>query len=136
MIVLDSPKGWTGPKVVDGLQVEGTFRAHQVPLAELAAKPDHLQHARRLDEELPPRGAVRSTTARLVPELADWPPRARAAWAPIRTPTAACCCTTCIFPISAPTRVDVPKPGTEIVEATRVLGDLLRDVMKLNETLP
>ncbi len=60
MIVLDSPKGWTGPKVVDGLQVEGTFRAHQVPLAELAAKPEHLQDARRMDEELPARGAVRS----------------------------------------------------------------------------
>src|SRR5271170_5032205 len=43
MIVLESPKGWTGPKVVDGLQIEGTFRAHQVPLAELATKPNHLR---------------------------------------------------------------------------------------------
>ena len=43
MIVMITPKGWTGPKVVDGVQVEGTFRAHQVPLTELAAKPDHIR---------------------------------------------------------------------------------------------
>ena len=43
MIVLKSPKGWTGPKVVDGLPVEGTFRAHQVPLSDPAKNPEHLQ---------------------------------------------------------------------------------------------
>ena len=43
MIVLNSPKGWTGPKVVDGLQVEGTFRAHQVPLSDPATHPEHLK---------------------------------------------------------------------------------------------
>ena len=42
MIVLRTPKGWTGPKVVDGLKIEGTFRAHQVPLSELATKPEHI----------------------------------------------------------------------------------------------
>jgi xylulose-5-phosphate/fructose-6-phosphate phosphoketolase len=43
MIVLNSPKGWTGPKVVDGLQVEGTFRSHQVPLSDPATHPEHLK---------------------------------------------------------------------------------------------
>ncbi len=43
MIVMRTPKGWTGPKVVDGVQIEGTFRAHQVPLADLGTKPGHLQ---------------------------------------------------------------------------------------------
>ena len=43
MIVLNSPKGWTGPKVVDGLKVEGTFRSHQVPLSDPAAHPEHLK---------------------------------------------------------------------------------------------
>src|SRR5207342_2219406 len=43
MIVLDSPKGWTGPKVVDGVQVEGTYRAHQVPLSGMKDNPEHLQ---------------------------------------------------------------------------------------------
>ena len=45
MIVLSSPKGWTGPKVVDGLPVEGTFRAHQVPLSDPPTTPEHLQAA-------------------------------------------------------------------------------------------
>src|SRR6185369_13567847 len=43
MIILRTPKGWTGPKTVDGIPVEGTFRSHQVPLSELAAKPGHIQ---------------------------------------------------------------------------------------------
>jgi xylulose-5-phosphate/fructose-6-phosphate phosphoketolase len=43
MIVLNSPKGWTGPKVVDGLQIEGTFRAHQVPISDPATHPGHLE---------------------------------------------------------------------------------------------
>ncbi len=43
MIVLRTPKGWTGPKVVDGLPVEGTFRSHQVPLAEVRTNPEHLE---------------------------------------------------------------------------------------------
>ena len=60
MIVLRSPKGWTGPKVVDGLPVEGTFRAHQVPLLVDAEHPEHVAAARDLDEELQARGAVRS----------------------------------------------------------------------------
>ena len=58
MIVLESPKGWTGPKVVDGVQIEGTFRAHQVPLSEMS-KPEHVKAARRLDEELPSRRTFR-----------------------------------------------------------------------------
>jgi xylulose-5-phosphate/fructose-6-phosphate phosphoketolase len=46
MIVLRSPKGWTGPKVVDGLQIEGTFRAHQVPLLVDAEHPDHVRFSK------------------------------------------------------------------------------------------
>ena len=59
MIVMITPKGWTGPKVVDGVQVEGTFRAHQVPLTDLAAKPGPHPDSGTVDEELPSRGAVR-----------------------------------------------------------------------------
>ena len=53
MIILRSPKGWTGPSVVDGKPVEGTFRAHQVPVAQLATKPEASQNPRTVDEELP-----------------------------------------------------------------------------------
>ena len=59
MIVLKTPKGWTGPKVVDGQQVEGTYRAHQVPLSAPAKNPEHLKHPRKLDAQLQAGGAVR-----------------------------------------------------------------------------
>ena len=59
MIVLNSPKGWTGPKMVDGLQVEGTFRSHQVPLSDPATHPEHLKLLGRLAEELPAGGTLR-----------------------------------------------------------------------------
>ncbi len=74
MIVLDSPKGWTGPKVVDGLQVEGTFRAHQVPLAELAAKPDHLRMLEEWMKSYRPQELFDRDGA-LVPELAEMAPK-------------------------------------------------------------
>ena len=59
MIVLNSPKGWTGPKMVDGLQIEGTFRSHQVPLSDPATHPEHLKLLGGLAAELPARGTVR-----------------------------------------------------------------------------
>ncbi len=74
MIVLNSPKGWTGPKVVDGLQVEGTFRSHQVPLSDPAAHPEHLKlledwlRSYRPEELFDDQG-------RLIPELADLAPK-------------------------------------------------------------
>ena len=58
MIVLRTPKGWTGPKEVDGAKFEGTFRAHQVPLAELATKPEHISLLEDMDEELQARRVV------------------------------------------------------------------------------
>ena len=95
MIVLRSPKGWTGPKVVDGLQVEGTFRSHQVPLLVDADHPEHLAQLEAwmrsykpeelFDEQRPAAGRPgRAGTA-----------RETAGWAPTRTPTAAGCCGTC-----------------------------------------
>ena len=59
MIVLRTPKGWTCPAEVDGLPVEGTWRAHQVPIAEARHNDDHREPARGLDAQLPPGGAVR-----------------------------------------------------------------------------
>ncbi len=90
-IVLRTPKGWTGPKVVDGLPVEGTFRAHQVPLDRVRDDPAAPGAARGVDAQLPPGGALRR--ARRAPPRAG---RARAhgrppAWARTRTPTAAAC---------------------------------------------
>ena len=59
MIVLKTPKGWTGPKVVDGLPIEGTYRAHQVPLSDPTEHPEHLKILEEWMRELPPRGALR-----------------------------------------------------------------------------
>src|ERR1700726_4043153 len=89
MIVLNSPKGWTGPKVVDGLQVEGTFRAHQVPLADPAGNPEHL--------------------AQLDSWLRGYRPGGSGGWAPTRTPTAACCCAISACPTSGTTRSRCPR---------------------------
>ena len=73
MIVLRTPKGWTGPKEVDGLPAEGTFRSHQVPLSKLSENPEHLRPARGVAALLPARGAVRRGGA-LREELRAPPP--------------------------------------------------------------
>ena len=92
MIVLRSPKGWTGPKEVDGLPAEGSFRSHQVPLAEVRENPDHLAQLEQWLASYGPgelfdeRGALREELAALAPD-GD-----RTAWAPTPTPTAGCCC--------------------------------------------
>ncbi len=91
MIVLRTPKGWTGPKVVDGVPIEGTFRAHQVPLAELATKPEHLKMLEDWMKSYRPGGAVRRRRQADPGVAANWRPKARGAWAPTRTPMAACC---------------------------------------------
>ena len=74
MIVLKSPKGWTGPKVVDGLQIEGTFRAHQVPLSDPATHPEHLKlledwlRSYRPDELFDEQGKLKPELAELAPK--------------------------------------------------------------------
>ena len=123
MIVLATPKGWTGPKVVDGQQIEGTFRSHQVPLSRPRnAIPSISRCSKTWLRELPARGALRRRTAACVPELAELAPRAHGAWARIRTPTAACCCATCGCRISATTRCASPRRARVDAEDTRVLG--------------
>ena len=92
MIVLRSPKGWTGPKVVDGLQIEGTFRAHQVPHAGRSGASRSRTAARELDEELQAGGIVRSEWPLDRRSWRSSPRKAIGGWAPTRTPTAVCCC--------------------------------------------
>ena len=94
MIVLRSPKGWTGPKVVDGLQIEGTFRAHQVPIL---VDTDHPDHVKQLESWMKSYKAEElfDENGRLIPNSPNWRQKATAEWAPIRMPTAAFCCATC-----------------------------------------
>jgi len=107
MIVLSSPKGWTGPKMVDGLQVEGTSRSHQVPLSDPAAHPEHLQlledwlRSYRPEELFDEKG-------RLKPELAELAPEGDRRMGANPTPTEALCSATCGCRISATTRSTCP----------------------------
>ena len=75
MIILRTPKGWTGPKEVDGLPTEGSFRSHQVPLADVRGEPRAPRAARGLAASLPARGALRRRRARSGPRLAALAPR-------------------------------------------------------------
>ena len=83
-----TPKGWTGPKVVDGLAVEGTFRAHQVPLANVRDDPDHLRLLEEWMRSLPARGALRRQRPALARLGRRWPLRATGGWGPTPRPTA------------------------------------------------
>jgi xylulose-5-phosphate/fructose-6-phosphate phosphoketolase len=90
MIVLQTPKGWTGPKVVDGLPVEGTFRAHQVPLSEPGKNPEHLRQLEQWLASYQPEELF-DERGRLKPSCRPWRPAASGGWGQIRTPTADCC---------------------------------------------
>ena len=130
MIMLKTPKGWTGPKEVDGLKTEGFWRSHQVPFSELAAKPGASQAARRVDEELPAGGAVRRKAARLRPKSPRWrPPGERRMSANPHANGGRCMCDLDL-PDIANYAVEVGKPGERDAEATAVMGRFLRDVMK------
>jgi xylulose-5-phosphate/fructose-6-phosphate phosphoketolase len=130
MIVFRTPKGWTGPKFVDGKPVEGTWRAHQVPIADFK-NPEHLKQLEdwmksyRPQELFDERGKFHEEFAALAPtghRRMGSNPHANGG--------------ELLKPLSMPHfheyAVAVPKPGAGKAEATRVLGEFLRDVMKLN----
>jgi xylulose-5-phosphate/fructose-6-phosphate phosphoketolase len=129
MIVLRTPKGWTGPKEVDGQPMEGTWRAHQVPLAEIATNPDHL---RALD------GWLRSyrpeelfdASGRLLPELAALAPRGTRRLGASLHANGGLLLKDLQLPDFRAYAVEMPKPGVMTAEATRALGPFLRDVME------
>jgi xylulose-5-phosphate/fructose-6-phosphate phosphoketolase len=131
VIVLRTPKGWTGPKKVDGRQVEGTFRAHQVPVADLAKKPEHLKILERWMRSYHPERLF-DEGGRLVSELAELPPRGRRRMSANPHANGGELLRDLRLPNFRNYAVEVPKPGTGFSEATRVLGRLLRDVVKAN----
>ena len=131
MIVLRSLKGWTGPKMVDGKKVEGTFRAHQVPLSELATKPDHLRmleewmKSYKLEELFDEHGT-------LMPELAELAPTGNLRMGSNPHANGGLLLKDLCMPDFRDYAVAVARPGAVDSEATRVMGQLLRDVIKLN----
>ncbi|HTQ54530.1 MAG TPA: phosphoketolase family protein [Bryobacteraceae bacterium] len=131
MIVLRTPKGWTGPKVVDGVQVEGTFRAHQVPLSELAAKPAHVKLLEEWMKSYRPEELFDAAGA-LIPELQEIAPRGTRRMSDNPHANGGLLLRDLKMPNFTDYAVAVSKPGTVVAEATRVMGQMLRDVMKLN----
>ena len=122
MIVLRSPKGWTGPKVVDGLQTEGTFRSHQVPMGEVRTNPDHLALLEEWLRSYRPEELFDDSGA-LIPELAALPPKSyRRMSANPHANGGLSAARTSVLPDFREYAVDVPRPGGTIAEATRVLG--------------
>ncbi len=132
VIVLRTPKGWTGPKKVDGLPVEGSWRSHQVPMTDVRDNPDHLRvldewlRSYRPEELFDEDGALVSDLATLAPEgdrRMSANPHANGG-ALLRD---------LVLPDFRDYAVDVPSPATTMAEATRVLGRFLRDVVTRNE---
>ena len=131
MIVLRSPKGWTGPKVVDGKKMEGTFRAHQVPLSELATKPDHLRMLEEWMKSYKPEELF-DENGTLMPELAELAPAGHLRMGANPHANGGLLLKDLCLPDFRDYAVAVPRPGAVESEATRVMGNLLRDVIKLN----
>ena len=131
MIVLRTPKGWTGPKVVDGVQIEGTFRAHQVPLTDFATKPGHLKTLEDWMKRYRPEELFDAAGA-LIPELQELAPAGQRRMGDNPNANGGLLLRDLKMPDFSVYAVDVPKPGAIVGEATRVMGRLLRDVMKLN----
>jgi xylulose-5-phosphate/fructose-6-phosphate phosphoketolase len=131
MLILRTPKGWTGPKVVDGLPIEGTFRAHQLPLAEVRTNPEHLAQLEawlrsyRPDELFDEAGCP-------IEGICHFPPTGERRMSDNPHGNGGLLLTDLELPDFCDYAVAVASPGTVFHEATRVLGSFLRDVMQAN----
>ena len=131
MIILRTPKGWTGPKSVDGKPVEATFRSHQVPLSQPAKNPEHLRMLEEWLQSYKP-AELFDETGKLRAELAELVPEGERRMGANPHANGGLLLTDLKLPDYCEYAVAVPTPGTVEGEATRVLGRFLRDVMKLN----
>jgi len=130
MIVFRTPKGWTGPKFVDGKPVEGTWRAHQVPIADFK-NPEHLKQLEEWMRSYRPQELF-DDEGRFRPELAALAPTGHRRMGANPHANGGELLKPLTMPHFRAYAVDVQKPGMLRAEATRVLGNFLRDVMKLN----
>ncbi|WP_131116449.1 phosphoketolase family protein [Lichenihabitans psoromatis] len=132
MIVLRSPKGWTGPKVVDGLRIEGTSRAHQVPLL---VDEQHPQHVALLESWMKSYKAEElfDRNGRLIPELAELAPKGDRRMGANPHANGGLLLRDLRMPDFRDHAVTVPAPGAVMGQDTLVLGHFLRDVAKLNQ---
>ena len=131
MIVLNTPKGWTGPAFVDGKKIEGTFRSHQVPLAGLASNPGHLRMLEEWMRSYRPEELF-DGNGRLIPELAELAPRGTRRMGANPHANGGLLLKDLVLPDFRDYALDVRSPGETEGEATRVMGKFLRDVISLN----
>ena len=131
MIILRSPKGWTGPKVVDGKQVEGTFRAHQVPVEEFASKPENLKILENWLKSYRPRELF-DKNGRLIPELAELAPKGDRRMGANPNANGGLLLKELKMPDFRDYAVKVAVPGSLSTESTRVQGEFIRDVLQAN----
>jgi len=131
MIVLRTPKGWTGPKVVDGLPVEDSWRSHQVPMTDVRDNPEHLRVLEDWMRSYEPEELF-DENGTLLPELADLPPKGERRMSATPYANGGVLLRELVLPDFRDYAVDVPEPGATSSEATRVLGSFLRDVIARN----
>ena len=131
MIILRTPKGWTGPKTVDGVAIEGTFRAHQVPIADFEAKPQHLKILERWLKSYKP-GDLFDANGRLIAELAELAPEGDRRMGANPHANGGLLLRELKMPDFRDYAVAVSQPGTVEAESTRVQGKFIRDVLRAN----
>lgn len=130
IIILRSPKGWTGPKIVDGLQIEGTFRAHQVPVTDLE-KPEHLKILEQWMLSYKPEELF-DGSGKLFAELAELAPKGNRRMGANPHANGGLLLKDLKMPDFRQYAVKVQQSGGSFDESTRVLGRFLRDILKLN----
>jgi xylulose-5-phosphate/fructose-6-phosphate phosphoketolase len=133
MIILNTPKGWTGPKSIDGLKTEGSWRSHQVPFAEMAEKPDHITALERWMKSYQPQELF-DKNGRFLPELAALAPKGKHRMGDNPHANGGTLLQDLKMPDFRKYAVAVNKPGVIESEPTRVMGYFLRDIMKANQT--
>src|SRR5450631_1036042 len=132
-IVLRTPKGWTGPREVDGIPIEGTFRAHQVPVAGVRTNPEHLAILERWMKSYRPEELF-DKTGRLVPELAALAPIGNRRMGGNPHVNGGRELITLALPDFTEYALEIPGPGQVLAEAPRKLGDFFRDIFRMNPT--
>jgi len=132
MIILSSPKGWTGPRVVDGQRIEGTFRSHQVPLSDAATNPEHLRLLEGWLRSYKPEELF-DEQGRLLPELTELAPRGERRMGSSPHANGGFSLRDLNLPDFRKYSVEVPSPGAPGEGDTTVLGRFLRDVITLNK---
>ena len=131
MIVFNSLKGWTGPKEVDGLQIEGTFRAHQIPLLVDSEHPGHLELLEKWMKSYKPEELF-DKSGHLLPELAELSPEGEKRMGANPHANGGLLLRDLVMPEFQNYAVSVPSPGSVQAADTQLLGEFLRDVIKLN----